>query len=220
MELDHIFVFVEPGGGAARQQLTALGLTETYSREHPGQGTANVCYAFDNAFLELLWLSDRAAAESPAIARTGLAARADWQALGSSPFGIAWRLSAGEAQPVETWSYCPPYLPAGVAIPVATMSDDVSQPFVFASPGTQAPIDWPEARRGRLQQDAGFCRIEAAILYHTAMSPPHPQLQVLVDQGLLQLRDGDSLPRLDLQLRRKSGERVSLSLPSGEILPP
>ncbi|MBK8213640.1 MAG: VOC family protein [Myxococcales bacterium] len=50
MELDHLFVFVD-GPSEAEEALTLLGLDETYRRVHPGQGTANVCCAFDDAYL-------------------------------------------------------------------------------------------------------------------------------------------------------------------------
>ena len=89
-EIDHVFLFVQPDGpeiGALRR----LGLTETYRRAHPGQGTANVCFAFDNLFLELLWLTSETEARSPAIARTRLWDRSRWSASGTSPFGIALR---------------------------------------------------------------------------------------------------------------------------------
>jgi len=78
LELDHIFFFVRPGGREAGA-LARAGLREAYRRRHPGQGTANVCYAFDNAFLELLWVEDWDEINSPAVARTKLAERAEWQ---------------------------------------------------------------------------------------------------------------------------------------------
>ena len=36
MEIDHLFVFVEPDG-AELAYLNSLGLVETYRRAHPGQ---------------------------------------------------------------------------------------------------------------------------------------------------------------------------------------
>jgi hypothetical protein len=47
LEIDHLFVFIEPDGPEI-EALRRLGLVETYRRAHPGQGTANVCFAFDN----------------------------------------------------------------------------------------------------------------------------------------------------------------------------
>ena len=55
IELDHLLVFVEPAeaapGGAVFERLAALGLEPSFARRHAGQGTANLCYAFDNAYL-------------------------------------------------------------------------------------------------------------------------------------------------------------------------
>lgn len=48
LELDHIFVFIRPDGPEAAR-LEAIGLVESYRRDHPGQGTSNVCYCFENA---------------------------------------------------------------------------------------------------------------------------------------------------------------------------
>ena len=154
MEIDHLFFFIEPDGPEIGA-LQRLGLTETYRRSHPGQGTANVCFAFDNLFLELLWLTSEAEARSPAIARTGLWERSQWFRSDACPFGIAVRgtLAFGG---VPTWDYRPPYLPDGVSIPVVCDGDDQTLPMVFVSPGVQRPVDWPEVRRGPLQKPAGF----------------------------------------------------------------
>jgi hypothetical protein len=37
MELDHVFVLIDPGGPELAY-LKSLGLIETYRRQHPGQG--------------------------------------------------------------------------------------------------------------------------------------------------------------------------------------
>ncbi len=159
MEIDHLFLFIEPDGPEG-DALKRLGLTETYRRAHPGQGTANVCFAFDNLFLELLWLTREVEARSPAIARTRLWERSQWLAAqGSCPLGVAVRGDLAGAG-VPTWDYRPPYLaqvlPDGAGIPVATASDDPALPMVFVSPGKESPVQWPEERRGTLQHGAGF----------------------------------------------------------------
>ena len=158
MDIDHLFLFIQPDGPEI-ETLKRLGLTETYRRAHPGQGTANVCFAFDNLFLELLWLTSEAEARSPAIARTRLWERSRWSEMGSCPFGIAVRGDLTDAG-VPGWDYRPPYLsqvlPAGAGMAVAAASDDPAMPMVFVSPGKEKPVQWPEERRGTLQQAAGF----------------------------------------------------------------
>jgi hypothetical protein len=161
LEIDHIFVFIDKDGPEIAA-LTGLGLVETYRRQHIGQGTANVCFAFDNLFLELLWMDDPAAALSPAIVRTGLEARARWRSAGTCPFGIAWRGEPKEA--IETWRFAPPYLPEGITIDVAVDSDDPRQPMMFSFPGSRAPTTWDAQRQGNLQHEAGFQRVSEILL--------------------------------------------------------
>ncbi|MEO1747861.1 MAG: VOC family protein [Pseudomonadota bacterium] len=156
IELDHIFWMV-PKDDVDRvaAAMSALGLKESYRRQHPGQGTSNICYCFENAFLEILWLEDEADARSPAIARTKLADRALGQA---NPFGIAWR---GDAN-VSMWDFKPPYLPKGVVIPMAVASDDHDLPLLFSFPGSKPPSEMPPDRHGGMQKEAGFERLEIA----------------------------------------------------------
>jgi hypothetical protein len=184
MTLDHVFVLVDdPERTIAR--LRAEGLTETYRRVHVGQGTANACFCFDDAFLEILWVTDAAECASPPIARTRLLERSRSTTLGTCPIGIAWRDEAGAASPVgaqidvPVWQYAPPYLPPGVAIPVAVESDDPNGPMLFRSPGAAAPAAWPEARRGTLQRAAGLGAIERVIVRTPKHATPGPVLRAI-----------------------------------------
>jgi hypothetical protein len=164
MELDHLFVFVK-NLDAAKAMGKALGLTETYQRTHKGQGTANICFCFDNAFLELLFLTDSVEATSPLIARTKLLERSQWRTQQSCPVGIAWRLTAEETAPTfPQWMFTPAYLPPGAQIPIATESDAEVNPMLFQSPGTSAPQDWQAERKGDLQNAVGFRKIARVIL--------------------------------------------------------
>ena len=74
VELDHVFVMVRPGAPEAEAAaLARAGLCESFRRDHPGQGTTNLCCCFDNAYLELLWLNNPAEALAPPAARLQLA---------------------------------------------------------------------------------------------------------------------------------------------------
>jgi Glyoxalase-like domain len=196
MEIDHIFMFIEPDGPQLGQ-LKSLGLVETYRRKHPGQGTANVCYAFDNMFIELLWLVDRDEALSPAILRTGLVARSRWKTAGTCPFGIAWRGSDDDA--IATWDFAPPYLPEGVTIDVAIDGDDPRQPMMFTFPGSSPPSNWDEARKGGLQRAAGFRIVSHVTLTLPSAIAPSPALQAIALQ-------------CSAQLTLKSGENFTLEM--------
>lgn len=175
MELDHLFVFVEVGGGEARLRLEAAGLVPTYERRHEGQGTANVCYAFDNAYLELLWVEDAALLGGAAFARTALWPRANWRTTGASPFGVCVR--ARGAFPFPGWLWHPIYLPPGLDFEVAQASADPAVPFLFRMPGGARPDAWPDGRAGGRQRAAGLAEIGAV---HLAALPGGEALRGLV----------------------------------------
>ena len=160
LELDHLFVFVGPEnvapGGGAFEALKALGLEPSFARRHVGQGTANLCYAFDNAYLELLHAVDVEEMNASPLGRAAFADRAAWRKAGASPFGIA---SRGGALPGESWTYRNPDFPPGVSIAVSVESDDAGMPFVFSSPGKAPPSEWSDGRAGRRQTAAGFTRL-------------------------------------------------------------
>lgn len=216
MEIDHLFLFVPPGG-AEISRLAQSGFVETYRRTHPGQGTANVCYCFDNLYLELLWVDDPHAIRSPLIGRTRLFERSQWRDNGACPFGIAWR--GGDAVPgAPTWPYRPPYLPAGVSIPVATDSDDPKQPMMFRSPGTAGPGDWPAKQRGTLQRSGGFGAVTGMQLDLPAKVPVSGALQWLADHTLFNVhRSGGSDYAMTLAIERRDGGISSLYLPALDL---
>lgn len=210
MELDHIFMFVAPDSDAI-DRLSALGLVETYRRTHPGQGTTNVCYCFDNLFLELLWVTDSEEASSPLIKRTLLLERSQWVKNGANRFGIAWRGTSD----IEVWNFAPPYLPDGLHIPVAIDSDDLTQPMMFQSPGTLAPKDMPPTRRGVLQQPAGYTDVRKVELILPKGAKASGALMRLVAQTILEVRTGDvSSATISLRLEHKEGGTDSLHLPA------
>jgi hypothetical protein len=212
IELDHLFVMVRPNAPEA-SALSPAGLCESFRRDHPGQGTTNLCYWFDNAYLELLWLRDRAEAASPAVARMRLPERADWQTSGASPFGIALRTGRQQSLPFETWGYTAPFLPAGATIPVAVASDDPRQPLLFRSPGSQRPDRWTDGRAGVRQGRSGLAEIAHLRLdFPPAVTPAQPFVQ-LREIGLLSLGHAAGA-RMVLTLSRRDGSPRSLALPA------
>ena len=213
LALDHLFLFVE-ADGPAPALLEAAGLTESYRRRHPGQGTSNICYCFDNAFLELLWLVDEAEARSPAVARTQLADRARWRENAASPLGIALRGYGPQAPlPFETWEYHTPFRPGGRKIlPIAAFSDDLVQPLVFGSPGDLRPDQWPEERQSVRQSALGLREIETVDVVMPDTVAPAEELQALADQGILKITSGPAQGAI-LTLSRDDGALLRLSLP-------
>jgi hypothetical protein len=67
--LDHAFIACA-AGATEGNALVRLGFVEGSSNTHPGQGTANRRFFFENFMLELLWVSDPAEAQSEQTRRT------------------------------------------------------------------------------------------------------------------------------------------------------
>ena len=214
LELDHLLVFVDPeapeGGG-----LDKAGLRETFRRRHPGQGTANACYCFNNAYLELIWETERAEISSPPVVRLRLAERTAWRQTGACPFGIAVRKhGTGSQLPFEVWEYAPPYRPAGTAILVAVASDDPHQPLLFCSPGGLRPDAWTSGQAGELQRGAGLTEIAGVRIDFPMAIRPDAALTSLAERGLISLGTADR-PCMVLTIARMDGGTPSrLSLPT------
>jgi len=121
-ELDHLFILCPAAADLAAQALCGAGLKEGSPNDHPGQGTACRRFFFENAYIELLWVSDPQEAQGELTRRTRLWDR--WLGLtsGACPFGIVLRPGDGDDArcPFPSWSYRPRYLPADMSIDFAT----------------------------------------------------------------------------------------------------
>jgi hypothetical protein len=164
LELDHVLICTAAGAPEA-DELVRFGLVEGAPNRHPGQGTANRRFFFDNAFLELLWVDDAAAAQSPLVAPTGLWERWSRRAGGASPLGVCFRPAAGappERPPFPAWEYRPPYLPAPLAIHMAADSADAAGPLLFYLAFGRPARSADAAHRQPLDHGAGVRTIAAA----------------------------------------------------------
>ena len=129
--VDHVFVCCAEGAPEA-DRLTRLGLAEGSSNTHPGQGTASRRFFFENAYLELFWVTDAREAQSELAAPTRLWSRWSQRGAGASPFAIILRPGDDEdaPPPFPSWAYHPPYLPPHLAIHLAE-GTPLSEPAFF-----------------------------------------------------------------------------------------
>ncbi len=139
LELDHVFVAASFEAPEMRLMREA-GFLAGPVHDHPGQGTASRGVFFENAYLELIWLTDPAVADGPRIRRTRLARRADPRDE-ASPFGFGLRSARDPVPrpPFETWAYGPPYLPEGVSFAMAENSERLDEPLIFILPWSRTP---------------------------------------------------------------------------------
>lgn len=142
LELDHIFVCV-PNEQDLDPFLANSGLNLAARRIHRGQGTANRCAFFDNAYLEFLSRDRDEDLQSESVQAVSLWERMQWQNTGASPFGMAFRFTEGIESdlPIETRPYYAPFLSDGSTIPIATPLNLIQEPLVFLSLVTKKPIE-------------------------------------------------------------------------------
>ena len=150
LELDHVFICTSDRG-ASLDALIVAGLSPGPRRVHHGQGTANDCFYFENAYLELLWMNDEVEIRSAAVKPLCLWERIHWRQTGACPFGIAFRPKAGfDLSELATWSYEAAYLPAGRSIPILSARDSAEQPLVFLSMNPLPPSSYGGTGRAHL----------------------------------------------------------------------
>jgi hypothetical protein len=137
--VDHAFIGCTTGAPEA-DALLRLGFAEGSSNTHPGQGTANRRFYFDNFMLELVWVTDPDEARNERTRRTRLWERCARQDSEVQPFGIIFRSTATPAAPAPfaTWSYTPIYLPPGLAIQIAD-GTSLSEQELFYLPFLRRP---------------------------------------------------------------------------------
>ena len=131
LEVDHAFIGCITGAPEA-DVLLQLGLVEGSANIHPGQGTANRRFFFDNFMLELLWVAETTGAR---VRRTRLSERCANREGRTCPFGIIFRATGddGSAAPFPTWPYYASYLPQGLAIEIAE-GTTLEEPELFYLP--------------------------------------------------------------------------------------
>ncbi len=134
MLIDHIFIFSNSKGEEANE-LKDFGLTESPGRRHPGQGTQNRKFHFQDFFLEILWVADQNELLSGSTFHSKLWQRAQHQQTGFSPFGLCLR-TAPPIKPLfsNAMAYQPAYFPEGKTITVLPNEDDHSLPWTFQLP--------------------------------------------------------------------------------------
>jgi len=186
-ELDHVFVCCDVGAPEAAL-LAERGLREGSSNTHPGQGTANRRFSFANAYLELLWVSDPAEAQTAAVLPTGLWEHWSRRASGACPFGLVFRPrpdSVAEA-PFPTWSYGPAYLPSGFSIEVGR-DTALSEPQLFYLPFARRR---DHSGREPTAHAAGIDRITRVSVSTPSEHEPSQTLALALAAGLFAIRRG------------------------------
>jgi hypothetical protein len=146
MEIDHIFIFTA-NQGREGDQLIDFGLNEGSSRVHPGQGTTNRKFYFENFFLELVWVIDEEEITSELTAPTRLWERSQFHTNGYSPFGLCLVHSeATDPLFANSQTYEPAFFPLGLGANIITNQDKPYLPWTFRL-ASSGPSKYPNEPR-------------------------------------------------------------------------
>ena len=185
-EPDHVFICVSVGGEEA-SALVAFGLTEGPPNVHPGQGTACRRFFFANGYVELLWVSNPAEAQSEPIQPTHLWERWTRRASGACPLGLGFRSKTqhGDSLPFSSWEYRPPYLPAPLCLHVGTNASVLTEPMLF-----YLPLGLRSAKRPAPAHRAGLREVTRVVVVSPHADRLSPEMSAVTGIGLAQLHEG------------------------------
>lgn len=204
--IDHVFMLIEPEEvDGVVHALARFGLTESSRRSHPGLGTSNVFFCFDNVFLEILWIANREEARATQLGRQ-LLERLDGRASGAAPFGIGLRTrDPADPFPLATWSFEPPSAMAFKPIPIALSSHDSRQPLLFRAQRASRPDAWTDGKAGVRQRPAGIAEVTALRFTPPPRVAASNDLRTLQNLGMISLDDSPDGPRMAFTLWHVTG---------------
>jgi len=169
MEFDHLFICTSAKANEATL-LTEFGLTEGAGNRHPGQGTANRRFFFENSFIELLYVVDHEELHSELTKPTQLHQRFQPASESVSPFGVCFRPTGNKTDaPLSGWSYKPVYLPDELDITVG--ESPVNEPMWFYLPFGSRPDSQSTDHRQPAVHRCGFKEITSIRISVPVPSP-------------------------------------------------
>jgi len=141
LELDHVFILVKPEAQVA-DLLVSLGMEESFSRDHKGQGTSNRRFEFSNGMLEFLWVRDGDEANDGPGRDLVLQQRSEISE--ASPFGIILHRkdNSNLGMPFVGWKYQPDYFKPPMSFYIGMNSSNLLEPLCI-----YVPFKEPEVRK-------------------------------------------------------------------------
>lgn len=131
VKVDHIFIFSNKGQEA--DDLVKFGLTEGSGRSHPGLGTRNRRFFFENFYLEILWVENESEAKSHSD--IGIWERSNFENNGFSRFGLCLVNDVGTQQLFkDALKLQPDYYPQGKQLELFHNENKPYLPWIFQLP--------------------------------------------------------------------------------------
>lgn len=204
--MDHAFIGCRSGAPEG-EALLRLGFIEGSANTHPGQGTANRRFFFENFMLELVWVADPAEVQNERTCRTRLWERCQGQHGHVSPFGIIFRSTSvpPAPPPFVTWFYTPLYLPPGLAMQIADATT-VNEPELFYLPFLRSGMarkPEPTAHALPIRRIRG---VSVGLRGRNALSPASRSVQ---EHGLVSYFEAPQ-PVLEILFEGPAGMRIDM----------
>jgi len=148
-------------------------------------------FFFRNAYLELLWITDPAEAQSATIRPARLWER--WNARGTAcPFGLCFRPGAQDDGniPFPSVEYRPPYLPESWSFHVGTSAGVLTEPVLFYLPFSKRPDSQSAPRRQVVDHAAGLRELTRVELISPHVDRLSPAFEALLRTSVVRRRIG------------------------------
>ena len=217
VELDHVFVVVQPGAAAEIKALQSAGLTvASRVAKHDGQGTASRAVLFENAYLELIWVDPSVAIDAEhASAAQWFREAAAWRTSGHSPFGLGLRRLPGDTAvlPVPVKRDSAEWLEPGTAYELLRQPGDSLAAEFFVVPASRSVPNWiasVQERTPQLLQHPGGGHKITRLRVHGPVEQHPIAFRLLLPKPVEMVRTAKPLLELELD-NGVRGERVDLS---------
>jgi len=205
VELDHVFVVVQPGGEAEIAALESAGLTvASRVAKHPGQGTASRAVLFENAYLELIWVDSSVAIDAEhASSAQSFRDAAAWRTSGHSPFGLGLRRLPGDtaALPVPVKRETAEWLESGTAYELLRQPSESAAADFFVVPASRSVPNWiasVQERSPQLMRHPGGGHKITRVRVHGPVEQQPIAFRVLLPKPVEMVRAAKPLLELEL----------------------
>ncbi|MEC5341728.1 VOC family protein [Brenneria populi] len=214
MEVDHILI-CSPNRANIADALVNAGFAEGSGNSHPGQGTANRRFFFNNAYLEFLYLEESLELTPADRDKLDIRRRFNRADHGRSPFGVGFRPSElNENAPFPHWVYKPSYLPDGYSINVGDAS--TNEPLWFFLDFVCRPDRLPSAKQQPLNHPCGVATLTSVRLSVSKGTALSPATQRIIESGAVAV-NFDTRHSLEMTFdHRRQNKRLSL-LPDASV---
>jgi len=157
LELDHLFILTDKPKETG-DLLVFMGLNESFSRDHEGQGTSNRRFEFSNGMLEILYVRDSEESNNGPAKNLRFPERVKNE--NASPFGIVLTRTndSKPGMPFSGWKYQPDYFEPPNAFHVGDNSEVLEEPLCI-----YVPFVGPVSRKEEIGRFKSISNVQVSV---------------------------------------------------------